>query len=335
MSGPPKVLNRSQKAAAVLLSVGSERAAKVLAHLDEEEVEQLTVEIATLGDISRNQLEGVLGEFHDEALAHAQLVSGGEKQARELLRRLRGSEADEIVDRLLATTQSTPFHFVRMHEPSEVLQHLRDEHPQTIALVLAHLTPRLGALLLSGLDPYVQTSVATRLATLERADPEVVKRVEGALRARLGEARRRSGRRDGVKELAQLLNQVDRSTERTILGELEAMDPALAERVRALMFLFEDLITIEDRSLQELLRAIDTQVLAVAMKGTSAELRDVINRNLSERARTSLEEEIDLMGPVRIREVEEAQSEIVRTVQEMEKEGVITVSRGGQEEFVD
>lgn len=334
MSGPPKVLNRSQKAAAVLLAVGSERAAKVLAHLDEEEVEALTVEIATLGDISQIQLEGVLGEFHDEALAHAQLVSGGEKQARELLRRLRGSEADEIVDRLLATTQSTPFHFVRMHEPSEVLQHLRDEHPQTIALVLAHLPPRLGALLLGGLDPYVQTSVATRLATLERADPEVVHRVEEALRARLGEARRRSGRRDGVKELAQLLNQVDRSTERTILGELEAMDPALAERVRALMFLFEDLITIDDRSLQELLRAIDTQVLAVAMKGTSAELRDVINRNLSERARTSLEEEIDLMGPVRIREVEEAQSEIVRTVQEMEKEGVITISRGGQEEFI-
>lgn len=334
MSQPPKVLNRSQKAAAVLLSVGSERAAKVLAHLDEEEVEQLTVEIATLGDISRAQLEGVLGEFHDEALAHAQLVSGGEKPARELLRRLRGAEADEIVDRLLATTQSTPFHFVRMHEPSEVLQHLRDEHPQTIALVLAHLPPRLGALLLSGLDPYVQTSVATRLATLERADPEVVHRVEQALRERLGEARRRSGRRDGVKELAQLLNQVDRSTERTILGELEAMDPALAERVRALMFLFEDLITVDDRSLQELLRAIDTQVLAVAMKGTSPELRDVINRNLSERARTSLEEEMDLMGPVRIREVEEAQSEIVRTVQEMEKEGVLTISRGGQEEFI-
>ncbi len=334
MSGSPKVLNRSQKAAAVLLSVGSERAAKVLAHLGEEEVEQLTVEIATLGDLSRHQVEGVLGEFHDEALAHAELVSGGEKPARELMRRLRGPEADAIVDRLLATTQSTPFHFVRMHEPSEVLQHLRDEHPQTIALVLAHLPPRLGARLLSGLAPDVQTSVATRLAALERAAPEVVRRVEEALRARLGEVRPRSGRRDGVKELAQLLNQVDNATERTILGELEAMDPALAERVRALMFLFEDLITVDDRSLQELLRAIDTQVLAVAMKGTSPELREVINRSLSARARSSLEEEMDLMGPVRIREVEEAQNEVVRTVQRMEKEGVITVSRGGQEEFI-
>ena len=333
-TGTSMVMNRSQKAAAILLSVGPEIASKVLAHLDEEEVEQVTVEIATLGDISSTQLENILYEFQAEAQAHKHLISGGEKHARELMRRIHGVEADDVVDRLLATTHAQPFHFVRMHEPAEVLQHLRDEHPQTIALVLAHLPPRLGALLLGGLDPYVQTSVATRLATLERADPEVVHRVEEALRARLGEARRRSGRRDGVKELAQLLNQVDRSTERTILGELEAMDPALAERVRALMFLFEDLITIDDRSLQELLRAIDTQVLAVAMKGTSAELRDVINRNLSERARTSLEEEIDLMGPVRIREVEEAQSEIVRTVQEMEKEGVITISRGGQEEFI-
>src|SRR6056297_814496 len=333
MSPQPQALNRSQKAAAVLLSVGSERAARVLAHLDEDEVEQLTVEIATLGDVSEKQLEAVLDEFHDEARAHSQLVTGGEKQARELMRRLRGTEADDIVDRLLATTQSTPFHFVRMHEPSEVLQHLRDEHPQTIALVIAHLPPRLGATLLSGFDPHVQTSVATRLATLERADPEVVAHVEAALRARLGEARRRSGRRDGVKELASLLNQVGRQTERTILSELEAMDPALAERVRALMFLFEDLLAVEDRSLQELLRTVDTQVLAVAMKGTSAELQEAIHRNLSERARTSLVEEMDLMGPVRLREVEEAQSEIVRTVHELEKEGVITLSRG-QEEFI-
>ncbi|MFP4312061.1 MAG: flagellar motor switch protein FliG [Nitriliruptoraceae bacterium] len=333
-SGTSVVLNRSQKAAAVLLAVGPEIASKVLAHLDEEEVEQLTVEIATLGNISSSQLENILTEFQSEAEAHQHLLTGGEKHARELMRRIHGSHADEIVDRLLATTQAQPFHFVRLHEPAEVLQHLRDEHPQTVALVLAHLPARLGATLLAGLEKSVQTSVATRLATLERADPAVVKRVEETLRARLGEVRRRSGRRDGVKELADLLNQTDRATERIILSELEAKDPALAERVRALMFVFEDLITLDDRSLQEVLRQVEPVRLAVAFKGISEDLRDHLERNLSERARTNVAEEMDLMGPVRLSEVEEAQSEIVRIVHELEKEGLITMSRGAEEQFV-
>jgi flagellar motor switch protein FliG len=327
------VYNRAQKAAAVMLAVGSDRASKVLAHLDEDEIEQLTVEIARLGNVPPAQLDNILGEFHTEALAHQQLIGGGEKHARELMRLLHGDEADDIVDRLLATTHSAPFHFLRMHEPTEVLQHLRDEHPQTVALVLAHLPARLGAHLLSGLDAEVRVSVATRLATLERADPTVVARVEEALKSRLGEVRRRSGRRDGVKELADLLNQIDRSTERAIMTELEGMDPALAERVRALMFVFEDLVQLEDRSLQEVLRQIEPQRMATALKGVSSELRETLERNLSERARITIAEEMDLMGAVRLKDVEEAQSEIVRVVHELEKEGVITVSRS-QEEFV-
>ncbi len=332
--GTSVAMNGAQKAAAVLLAVGTERASKVLAHLDEEEVDQLTVEIATLGNVPATQLENILTEFRAEAEAHQHLISGGEKYARELMRHIYGSSADEIVDRLLATTHAQPFHFVRLHEPAEVLQHLRDEHPQTIALVLAHLPARLGATLLAGLESSVQTSVATRLATLERADPAVVKRVEEALKARLGEVRRRSGRRDGVKELADLLNQTDRSTERIILAELEAKDPALAERVRALMFVFEDLITLDDRSLQEVLRQVEPARLAVAFKGIAADLRDALEKNLSERARTTIAEEMDLMGAVRLSEVEEAQSEIVRVVHELEKEGLIQMSRGGEEQFV-
>lgn len=333
-AGTSMVMNRSQKAAAVLLAVGPERASKVLAHLEEDEVEQLTVEIATLGNIPAAQLENILYEFQAEAEAHKHLITGGEKHARDLMRRIHGADADDVVDRLLATTHAQPFHFVRLHEPAEVLQHLRDEHPQTIALVLAHLPARLGATLLAGLEPSVQTSVATRLATLERADPAVVKRVEEALKARLGEVRRRSGRRDGVKELADLLNQTDRSTERIILAELEAKDPALAERVRALMFVFEDLITLDDRSLQEVLRQVEPARLAVAFKGIAGDLRDALEKNLSERARTTIAEEMDLMGAVRLSEVEEAQSEIVRVVHELEKEGLITMARGGEEQFV-
>jgi flagellar motor switch protein FliG len=326
-------MTRSQKAAAVMLSIGSQTASKVLAHLDEEDVEALTVEIATLGDVAPDTLDDILTEFRTEAHAHQQLISGGEKHAREMMRHLHGDEADELVDRLLATTHAAPFHFLRLHEPTEVLQHLRDEHPQTVALVLAHLPARLGAHLLSGLESDVQASVATRLATLERADPEVVGRVEAALRERLGEVRRRSGRRDGVQELADLLNQADRATERTIIAELEAKDPALAERVRALMFVFEDLVNLEDRDLQEVLRQIEPTRLAVAFKGISPELRSTLERNLSERARTTIAEEMDLMGSVRVRDVEEAQSEIVRVVHDLEREGLITIARG-QEEFV-
>ena len=334
MNAASSALNRAQKAAAVMLAVGSDRASGVLAHLEEEEVEQIALEIATLGDVSANQMESILEEFQAEAEAHSQLIRGSEKHAREIMRRIHGEEGDELVDRMLATTQAAPFHFVRLHEPAEVLQHLRDEHPQTIALVLAHLPARLGAHLLSGMAASVQVEVAERLATLERADPEVVSRVEAALKDRLGEVRRRSGRRDGVQELADLLNQSERSTERAIIAELEAKDPALAEKVRALMFVFEDLISLDDRSLQEVLRQIEPARLAVAFKGIAADLRDALERNLSERARTTVAEEMDLMGSVRVSEVEEAQSEIVRTVHQLEQEGLITVARGAEEQFV-
>ncbi|MFA9446414.1 flagellar motor switch protein FliG [Egicoccus sp. AB-alg6-2] len=333
MSTTAMVLGRAQKAAAVLVSVGPDRAARVLEHLTEDEVEQLAVEVAQLGEIGPMQLESILTEFRNEAIAREALITGGEQHARDMLRSRYGADADEIVDRLLATTQATPFHFLRMHEPTEILQHLREESPQTLAVVLAHLPARLGAALMSGFDAPVQVAVATRLATLERADEDVVRRIEDALKLRLGEVRRRSGRRDGVKELADLLNQSDRATERAIMAELETTDPALAERVRALMFVFEDLVTLEDRALQELLRQVEPQMLATSLKGVSGELQDALMRNLSERARTTVTEEMDLMGQVRLRDVEAAQTNIVRMVYELEKEGLITMGRGA-EEFV-
>lgn len=326
-------LTPTQMAAAVMLAVGPERAAAVLSHLDEELIEQITVEIATLGDISAAELDEILERFQAEALAQQELISGSESHARDLLRRVHGDAADEIVDRLLASTQAAPFHFLRVHDPGEVLQHLREEHPQTVALVLSHLPARLGAQLLSGFDPDVQVEVSTRLATLGRTDPAVIAQVEQALRGRLGEVRRRADQRDGVQDLANVLNQADRQTERSILGRLEELDAELAERVRALMFLFEDIVHLDDRSLQELLRHVDVQRLALALKGTNSEVQDIVERNLSSRVRTMLDEETDLLGPVRVREVEEAQAEIVRLVHDLEREGVIVLGRG-EEEFV-
>lgn len=333
IGGAPGTLTRSQKAAAVLLSVGPESASKVLEHLSQSEVEQITLEIATLGDVQSERLEGILKEFYEEAVAHQHLVSGGERNARELLRALRGADGDDIVDRLLATVQTSPFQFLRLHEPAEVTQQLRDEHPQTIALVIAHLPTKFGAQVLAGLDPDVQTDVAYRLATLERTSPEVVERVETALRDRLGAIARApdTDERGGVRELASLLNHSDRATERSILGTLENEDPELAEEVRALMFVFEDLTTLDDRSIQEVLRQIETKVLATALKGVSGEVRATIERNLSERAGQSLREEIEYMGPTRLRDVEDAQTEVVRQIRRLEEEGVIVITRGDGE----
>lgn len=329
-------LTRSQKAAAVLLSVGSDVASLVMRHLSEAEVEQLALEVATLGDVGADVMTDVLEEFRTEAQAHAHLVTGGEQHARDLLRRLHGTKADEIIDRLLASVQTAPFHFLRMHDAAEVVQQLRDEHPQTLALILAHLPSKFGAQILAGLDPEVQADVARRVATLERTSPEVVSRVEAALEERFGSFTQGAhDSRGGVKELAALLNQSDRGTERAILGELESSDPDLAEEVRSLMFVFEDIVTLDDRAVQELLRQVDMRQLAHALKGVRADVRETVERNLSQRAQETLAEEIEVLGPVRVAEVEQAQTEIVRHIRRLEEEGTIVISRGNDGEFVE
>jgi flagellar motor switch protein FliG len=327
-------LTRAQKAAAVLLSVGPELAGKVLAHLSPPEVEQVALEIATLGNVAPDRLIEVLEEFKTEALAHQHLISGGERHARELMRRIHGSKADEIVDRLLATVQTSPFHFLRLHEAQVVVQHLRDEQPQTIALILAHLPAKFAAGIMSGLDPEVQGEVARRVATLDAAAPETVRRIEAALHDRFGNVQRQQRRQGGVKELADLLNQADRGTERAILSSLEETDPELADEVRALMFVFEDIVLLDDRAIQEVLRQVETPKLALALKGVPAEVQAAIERNLSERARESLLEEVELLGPVRIRDVETSQTEIVRRVRTLEEAGTIMINRGGDGEFI-
>jgi flagellar motor switch protein FliG len=261
----------------VLLSVGPDLAGKVLQHLSPPEVEQVALEIATLGDIAPDHLTGILEEFKTEALAHQQLISGGETHARELMRRIHGSKADEIVDRLLATVQTSPFHFLRLHEPQVVVQHLRDEQPQTIALILAHLPAKFAAGVMSGLDPDVQGEVARRVATLDGAAPETVRRIEAALHERFGNVQRQQQRQGGVKELADLLNQADRGTERAILSSLEESDPELADEVRALMFVFEDIILLDDRAIQEVMRQVETPKLALAVKGVPSEVNDAID----------------------------------------------------------
>lgn len=332
----PGHMSRSQKAAAVLLALGADKAAKVLVHLTEAEVEQVAVEIAQLGQLDASQTNAVLDEFRTEALAAQYLVSGGADHARTLLRTLHGSAGDDIIDRLLASFRSNPFHFLQMHDPQEVLQHLREENPQTVALVLSHLPTRFGAQILTGLDPALQADVAWRIAALERTSPEVVARVEESLQRRFGDVRRRDNTaRGGVRELASLLNSSDRATERAILNELEISNPEMAEAVRALMFVFEDIVTIDDRAMQEVLRQADLKRLAYAMKGVGEPVADKVLSNLSERARETLTEEVELLGPTPLREVEHAQTEIVALIRRLEEEGTITTARGGDEGLVE
>ena len=330
-------LTQAQKAAAVVLAVGPDEAGSVLDALPEGDVERVALEIATLGDIAPEQMAQILEEFYTEAILHHSLISGGESHARELLRRWKGDEADDIVDRLLATVRTTPFHFLRFHQAAEIVQQLREEHPQTVALVLAHLPTRLGAQILGGLEPHQQGEVALRVATMEPTAPEVVARVEDALEARIGSRLGRGGSRAdhaGPKELANMLNNSDRGTERAILGSLEAANPELAEEVRALMFVFEDIVTLDDRSVQEVLREVEPGRLALALKGVGEDVRGTIMRNLSDRAREALVEEIDLLGPTRVRDVEAAQSEIVRTIRRMEESGQVIIQRGDDSELI-
>ncbi len=331
-------LSRSQKAAAVVIAVGPEAAAGVLGHLSEVEVEALALEVATLGEVGPEVLAGILEEFRTEAVAHSSLVSGGEAHARAMLREWRGDEGDEIVDRLLATVRTTPFAFLRSRQPAELVQHVRDEHPQTVALILAHLPAKFSAAVLAGLDADRQAEVARRVATMEAATPEVVARVEAALQARLGghqRGQRASEASGGVKELADMLNNSDRGTERAILGTLEVSDPQLADEVRRLMFVFEDITTLDDRAVQQVLRHVEGRTLALALKGVRQEVRDVIVRNLSERARETLAEDVELLGPVRVKDVEAAQSDIVRQIRRLEDDGTIVIDRGGEGGFVE
>lgn len=323
-------LTRAQRAAVVVVVLGPEASAPMLEHLSDAEVEQLALEVATLGEVPAEEVRQILQDFYEEAVAHRELIRGGVIHARKLLTHWRGERGEEIINRLVSTVHIAPFNFLRHHDEDQLVQYLQEEHPQTIALVLAHLPPKNAAAVLARLDGDVQRNVATRIATMDRTSPEVIERVESALQMRLGAARspEEYTKKGGVRDLAAMLNNSDRGTERAILGDLDEVDPDLAEQVRALMFVFEDLTTLDDRQVQTVLRRVDMKQLALAMKGVRSDVRETILRNMSERAALTLTEELELMGPVRVRDVETAQSDIVAVVRQLEDAGEIIISRG-------
>jgi flagellar motor switch protein FliG len=322
-------LRPRQKAATLMVAIGPKNAAAVLRYLSEEEVEDLAMEIAKLGTVRRDLQTEILQEFYETATAHRYVVEGGVDYARQILEQWKGSRGEEILDRLLQAVQVTPFNFLAQIEPDQLLSFLQDEHPQTVTLILSHLPYTYSAKVLAGLTEEKQGEVALRLATLDRIAPEVVRRVEDNLKLRLGSVTHAelTQQRDGVKDLAEMLNQVDRTTERAILQTLAEQDPELADRVRALMFVFEDITMLHDRDIQEILRNVETKGLALAMKGVREDVRQAIFRNLSERAALSLQEEIEILGAVKMRDVEEAQSKIVAVIRALDESGKIVVRR--------
>lgn len=302
----------------------------------EDEIEKLTLEIANQRKLSQEQKDKVLAEFHQMCLAKDYISNGGLDYAREVLEKALGSEkAVSIINRLTTSLQIRPFDFARKTDPSQLLNFIQNEHPQTIALIMAYLQPEQSAAIVSALPPERQVDVARRIATMDRTSPDVIRDVERILERKLSSLVTQDfTAAGGVDSIVEILNRVDRTTERTIIENMEVQNPELAEEIKKRMFVFEDIVLLDDRSLQLVLREIDNKDLALALKATSGEVANKIYKNISKRAAEMLREEIEYMGPVRIRDVEESQQKIVNNIRRLEESGEIVVSRGKGDEII-
>ena len=329
-------LTGAQKAAIVMLKLG-ERSAAVMKLLNEREVAEISAEIARAGAIRQADADASIAEFARIARADHEGATGGIDKARHLLEAAVGAERAELIMQELQISRSRiPFEFIAKTEPRQVVNVLSEEHPQTVALVLSHLKPEQASAILGGLSEAMQRDVSIRIARLEQTSPEVVNQLEEMLQRRFGAGvtrRTRVDRADGVQTLIDILNRSDRATERSIFEGLEATEAELAEDVRRRMFVFEDIVELDDRGVQLVLRNVDSGTLATALKGVRPEVKEKVTSNMSERAAQNLSEEIMLLGQVRLATVEEAQGKIVQQIRALEESGDIIVSRGG-EEFV-
>ncbi|NJC71795.1 flagellar motor switch protein FliG [Planosporangium thailandense] len=326
-----------RKAAITLVQMGKEQSAKVLSQLRPAEVEEISAEIMRLGTIDAETADTVLAEFQNMALANRYAHQGGVQFAKEVLEATLGKEAAEaLVERLSASFVEMPFSFLQKADPRQVLSFVQDEHPQTIALVLAHMPATIASQILSGLAGELQADVAHRIAVMDRTSPDIIRQVEETLERKLSSVLQPSDLSTvgGLQPLVDIINRSDRATERLIMEGLAARDPALAEEVRSKMFVFEDITTLDDRAVQLVLRQVETADLATALKGVGEDVREKVTRNLSERAAENLIEEIDLLGAVRLRQVEEAQAKIVQVIRALEESGQIMIRRGDDDEFV-
>lgn len=326
-----------RKAAVLLLSLSADEAAEVLKRLPPDDVEEVSREIASLGEVSLSTRSNVFGEFYTMALANASTPEGGLEYAKLLLRKsLRPEDAARIINQVTQQVQTTPFSFLQKAESENLLTFIQDEHPQTIALILAHLPSQKASEILVGLPGQKQVEVVKRIANMEQTSPEVIKEVERGLEHRLSDIVSQTFEKaGGVDTVAEILNLADRSTEKGIMEGLEAEDPDLVEQIRRLMFVFEDILLVNDKGIQSVLKEVENDELALALKTASGELKEKIFKNMSERAAKLIQEDMQYMGPVRVSDVESAQQKIVDVVRRLEDAGeIIIAGRGGEKEMV-
>lgn len=325
-----------EKAAVLLIALGPEKSATIFKHLKEDEIEQLTLEIANTRSVSPQVKEDVLEEFYQICLAQQYITEGGIGYATDLLEKALGAEkARDVIGRLTASLQVRPFEFIRKTDASQLLNFIQDEHPQTIALVLSYLSPNQAAQVVSALPQEKQADVARRIAQMDRTSPDVIKEVEKVLERKLASLVNQDYTIvGGVDSIVDILNTVDRSTEKNIMETLDIEEPELADEIRHKMFVFEDILTLDNRSIQRVLREVDNNELALALKGANEDVQNVIFQNLSQRLASMIKEDMEFMGPVRMKDVEDAQQRIVNVIRKLEDSGEIVISRGGGDEII-
>ncbi len=326
-----------RKSAILVLTLEQAVAAVILKNLDELQIEELSREIAGLGPVTQVMRDEVVNEFYQLALARSYADEGGWEYAKNLLSKsLPEAQARKIIEQVNQTIQSAPFAFLQKAESENLLTFIQDEHPQTIALILAHLKPSQASEVLVGLPGQKQVEVVKRIANMEQTNPEVIKEVERGLEHRLSAMITQTFEKaGGVDTVAEMLNLADRATEKSIMEGLEAEDPDLVEQIRRLMFVFEDIMMVNDKGIQSMLKEVDNDDLSLALKTASQELKDKIFKNMSERAAQLIKEDMEYMGPVRVSDVEAAQQKIVDVVRRLEETGEIIVSgRGGEKDLV-
>ena len=325
-----------QKSAILLIALGPEKSANIFKHLKEEEIEELTLEIANTRSITPQIKESVIEEFYQVCLAQQYIAEGGIGYAKELLEKALGAEkAMSVIGKLTASLQVKPFEFVRKTDASQLLNFIQDEHPQTIALILSYLSPLQASMIISALPPERQADVAKRVAMMDRTSPDIIKEVEKILESKLANLVNQDYTIiGGVDAVVEILNAVDRGTEKHIMETLEIEEPELADEIRKKMFVFEDILLLDDRSIQRVLRDVDNNDLAIALKGANEQVQTAIFNNLSKRLSAMIREDMEYMGPVRMKDVEEAQQKIVNIIRKLEDSAEIVISRGGGDEIV-
>lgn len=329
----------SQKVAALLILLGPSASAEIMKNIHDDEVlEQITLDIASMQKLQQETLEAIVNEFHTIFKASDMVSSGGMNYAKTLLEKAYGGEeAAKILDRLVSVLNTNPFQFFNDADPVHLATSFQNENPQLIALILAYLRPDISAKVLNSLPPNVQAKVSLKIAQMESTNPEIISEVEKIVESRFSNVVVQDfSKVGGTVTLASILNRTDRATEKNVIEMLEEVTPEVAENVRALMFVFEDVVNLEDKAIQRILREVDSKDLCLALKGVKDEIKDKFLNNMSERAQAILLEEMEYLGPARAKDVQEMQTKIVFTIRSLESSGEITIYRdSAEDELID